>query len=82
MYCLLENGVNVRKSSIVTIIEPHQFSEGWNNGCLSPRSWFDLEKMCVADRTLVRKHDDGDFIDRLYNGYHCKVILSRGTYCD
>jgi hypothetical protein len=26
MHCLLENGVNVRKSSIVSIIEPHQFS--------------------------------------------------------
>ena len=29
MYCLLENGVNVRKSSIVSIIEPHSIlSEG------------------------------------------------------
>jgi hypothetical protein len=28
MYCLLENGVNVRKSSIATIIEPHHSLEG------------------------------------------------------
>jgi hypothetical protein len=52
--------------------------EGWNNGCLSPTAWNRLigTRCAIADRTLVRKHDDSDFIDRLYNGYHCKVILS------
>jgi hypothetical protein len=63
-------------------LDSHQVE---NNGCLSPDGpeSFDPEQdERLPTAPSYGKHDDSGFIDRLYNDYHCKVILSQGTYCD